>query len=29
MKTEKNFIDYGIYVDRKVAYIISLNSVVH
>jgi hypothetical protein len=25
MHTEKNFIDYGIYIDRKQAYIISFN----
>ncbi len=29
MKTEKNFIDYGIYVDHKQSYIITLSHVVH
>src|SRR6185437_8783283 len=29
MKTETNFVDYGIYIDRKRAYIISLNHVMH
>jgi hypothetical protein len=29
MKTEKNYIDYGIYIDRKHAFIISLNHVIH
>lgn len=29
MKTEKNFIDYGIYIDRKQSFIISLNHVIH
>lgn len=29
MKSEKNFIDYGIYIDRKTSYIISLNHVIH
>jgi len=29
MKTENNFIDYGIYIDRKRSFIISLNHVIH
>jgi TPP-dependent 2-oxoacid decarboxylase len=29
MKSEKNFIDYGIYVDRKQSFIISLNHNTH
>jgi len=29
MKAEKNFIDYGIYIDRKHAYIVMLNHVIH
>ncbi len=29
MKTEANFIDYGIYIDRKRSFIISLNYIVH
>ena len=29
MKVEKNYIDYGIYIDRKHAYIVMLNHVVH
>lgn len=29
MKTESNFIDYGIYIDRKCAFIISLNHAIH
>ena len=29
MKTETNFIDYGIYIDRKISFIISLNHVIH
>ena len=29
MKVEKNFIDYGIYIDRKHAYIVSLNHTIH
>jgi hypothetical protein len=27
MKTEKNFIDYGIYIDQKQSFIISLNNI--
>lgn len=29
MKTESNFIDYGIYIDRKCAFIISLDHTIH
>ncbi len=29
MKVEANFIDYGIYIDGKQAFIISLNHVIH
>ena len=29
MKIENNLIDYGVYIDRKVSYIISLNHVIH
>lgn len=29
MKTESNFIDYGIYIDRKCAFIISLDHTLH
>ena len=29
MKVEANFIDYGIYIDGKHAFIISLNHVIH
>lgn len=29
MKTESNFIDYGVYIDRKKSFIISLNHVIH
>jgi len=29
MKVESNFIDYGVYIDRKHAFIISLNHVIH
>jgi hypothetical protein len=29
MKTESNFIDYGVYIDRKCAFIISLDHAVH
>ncbi|GAC1381321.1 MAG: hypothetical protein NVSMB45_05960 [Ginsengibacter sp.] len=29
LKTEKNYIDYGIYIDRKKSFVIALNHVVH